>query len=68
MPHPKNYLLQKIVDYKTNGMSSLGHLKADHIEDLTKVLISFGEEIALDVIDRLNKGEKIVIRDKIMSL
>jgi hypothetical protein len=68
MTHPKTYLLMKIVGHRDNGLNSLGHLHAKHVEDIVAVMESFAIESIENVIERLNKGESIQIGDKILSI
>jgi hypothetical protein len=68
MKHPQTYLMEKIIGYKENGMPSLGHLPAKTIDDLVKVMQSFAEETVIEVIDRLNKGERLEVGNKTLKL
>jgi hypothetical protein len=61
MKHPQTFLLEKIVGHKGNGLSSLGQLDAKHVDDIAEVMKQFGEQLVLDVIDRLDKGESAMI-------
>lgn len=55
--HPKSFLLKKIVGYKTNGLESLGHLHAKHVDDLAAVLKEYAEWAYTDTIERIAKKE-----------
>lgn len=63
MDSPKRFLLQSIIDYKTNGLESLGHLNAKHVDDIAEVMNRFVIAMIHDVIKRLNKGESIDMMD-----
>jgi len=53
--HPQTFLLKKIIDYQTNGLESLGHLNAKHIDDLSKVLKEYAELAAIEALKNLAK-------------
>lgn len=44
MDNAKTYLLKCIVGYETNGLSSLGHLHAKHVDDISEVMTAFAYE------------------------
>jgi hypothetical protein len=67
MTHPKQYLMEKIVGYQNNGFASLGQLHAKHTNDIIKMLADFAEESILDVIERINNGETILVKDKVIG-
>lgn len=68
MDHPQTYLLKKIIGYKENGLESLGHLSADHIDDLSKVMLEFSKETAIEAVESLIKGKTIDLGGTILSL
>lgn len=65
MDHPQVFLLKKIVGWKDNGLESLGHLDAKHVDDLTKVLREYAEGAMNELVERLNKGETVFINETI---
>ena len=68
MVHPKTFLLQNIIEYKKNGLSSLGYLHAKHIDDLAKVMEDFAEKAIFEVVEILNAGESVKVGKKILEL
>ena len=68
MIHPTTFLIQKICGYKTNGLKSLGHLKCEHIDDLSKVMEEFTEKAIIEIVERLNNGENIKVGKRIIEL
>lgn len=68
MDAPKTFLLKKIIDYDKNGLTSLGQLHAKHIDDLSKVLLEFAKETVMEVIESLNKGERVNMDGEIFQL
>lgn len=68
MEHPTNFLLGKIINYKTNGFKSLGQLDAKHVDDISNIMKEFAEETAIDVIKRLNKGQQVNINGQVFKL
>lgn len=67
MKSSNQFLLEKIVDYKTNGLDTLGQFHGRHFNDIAEVMRQFGEETVLDVVERINKGETIMIRGMELS-
>ncbi len=68
MEHPKTFLLKKIIDNKTNGLESLGHLHAKHIDDISSVMEDFAEQTIVEVVERLNAGENIKVGKKTLRI
>lgn len=68
MDHPQTYLLKKIIGYKENGLESLGHLHAKHINDLSKVMMEFSKETVIEAVEALIKGNTINMDGTILSL
>lgn len=67
MTSPISYLLGCIVKYKTE-YKSFGTLDGKYIDDVAKAMKNFAEETVLNVIDRLNKGYEVKIKDQIVSI
>lgn len=68
MKNPHDYLLECIINNKTNGLTSLGKLSGNHVSDISKIMENFATETVQDTIDRLIKGESISINNKTYSL
>jgi len=61
MVHPKQFLLQSIINSDKKA-STLSQLEAKHIDSLAEVMADFAEQTAIEVINRLNKGEILIIK------
>jgi len=68
MDNPSTFLLRKIAGYETNGLNSLGKLNAAHFKDITEVMVEFMETAVTEVIERLNKGEDVMVGKHMISL
>jgi 16S rRNA C1402 N4-methylase RsmH len=68
MKHPQTFLLEKMIGYEKNGLSSLGTLNAKHIDDIVQVMVEFGEAMAIEVAERISKGEEVKLLTGTISL
>jgi len=68
MDHPQTYLLKKIVGYKENGLESLGHLDAKHVNDISKVMLDFSKETVIEAVNALLEGKTINMDGTVLSL
>lgn len=69
MKHANQFLLEKTFAYnKPGGLEKLGKLPAEFFDTIGVVMQEFAEETCFDLIERLNKGESVVIRGKSYSL
>lgn len=68
MKNPKQFLLEKILGYKTNGHENLGQLHARHVDSISELIQEFAEDTAIEVITRLGKGDPVQIRDEVYEI
>lgn len=68
MKHPQTFLLEKMIGYEKNGLTSLGSLNAKHVDDLVQVMAEFGELMAIEVVERVAKGETVQLISGTISL
>jgi hypothetical protein len=68
MLHPKSYLMQKILDWRRNGLSSLGELHAKHVDDIANVMLSYAEESVIEAANLLAAGETIQVGENAIKL
>ena len=67
MMHPEKFLLIKIINHKENGLDNLGQLEAKFIDNIALIMQDYAEQTVLEAIDRLNKGEEIEVKNKILK-
>lgn len=68
MVHPTTFILQKIAGYQTNGHEKLGHLKAEFIDDISAIMREFAEDTAIEVAQRLARGESVMLKGNVYCL
>ena len=68
MDNPKTFLLRKIAGHETNGLKSLGEFNAKHFNDVAEIMVEFMETAVNEVIERLNKGEDVMVGGRMITL
>jgi hypothetical protein len=64
----REFLLNKIIRHRENGLDNLGHLEAKFVDNLSIIMQEFAEDAIFEAFKRLNKGEEIEVRGKILSI
>jgi hypothetical protein len=65
MDHPQAFLLKKIIESNENKLPTLKQLHGKHVNDIAQVMKEFTELTIIEVIERLNNGETLVVNDEV---